>query len=59
MREAEVDVPAGADGEPGATLEISPLYATTAEQLKQRRPKVKVTPAAVLYFDSSGVEGSA
>ena len=57
LREAGVEVPSGAGGEPDATLEISPLYATSAEQVKQRKPRVKLAPGAVLYFDSSGVEG--
>jgi UDP-N-acetylglucosamine/UDP-N-acetylgalactosamine diphosphorylase len=59
LREAGVNVPTGADGEPDATLEISPLYATSAAQLKQRNPKVKLCPSDVVYFDSSGVEGGA
>ena len=43
----------------GRALEISPLFATTAEQLKQRNPKVSLCPSDVVYFDSSGIEGSA
>src|SRR5207248_5537959 len=35
MREAAVEVPTR-DGEPDCTLEISPLFATTAEQLRSR-----------------------
>jgi UDP-N-acetylglucosamine/UDP-N-acetylgalactosamine diphosphorylase len=58
LREAGVNVPTGADGEPDVTLEISPLYATTAAQLKQRNPKVSLCPSDVVYFDSSGVEGA-
>ena len=50
-------VPTCPDGEPDATLEISPLYATTAQQLKERNPKVTIKSGDVLYFDSSGVEG--
>ena len=57
LREAGVSVPNRADGEPDATLEISPLYATSANQVRERNPKVKVNSDAVLYFDSSGVEG--
>jgi UDP-N-acetylglucosamine/UDP-N-acetylgalactosamine diphosphorylase len=38
---AGVSVPMKA-GEPDCALEISPLYAATAEQLKQRRPAVTV-----------------
>jgi UDP-N-acetylglucosamine/UDP-N-acetylgalactosamine diphosphorylase len=44
-------------GEPDAVLEISPLFATSAEQLKQRQPKMNVTPGAVVYIGSNGVEG--
>jgi UDP-N-acetylglucosamine/UDP-N-acetylgalactosamine diphosphorylase len=58
LREAGVDVPTGAGGEPDATLEISPLYAISAGQLKARKPRVNVRAGAVLYFESSGVEGS-
>jgi UDP-N-acetylglucosamine/UDP-N-acetylgalactosamine diphosphorylase len=56
LREAGVEVPTR-DGEPDTVLEISPLYATTAEQLNERNPRVKVANGAVLYFDSSGIEG--
>jgi len=59
LREAGVNVPTGAEGEPDVTLEISPLYATTAAQLKQRNPKVSLCSSDVVYFDSSGVEGAA
>ena len=44
-------------GEPDAVLEISPLYATWAEQLKERQPGMKVTPGAVVYIGANGVEG--
>jgi UDP-N-acetylglucosamine/UDP-N-acetylgalactosamine diphosphorylase len=44
-------------GEPDAVLEISPLYATSAEQLKERQPGMKVTPGAVVYIGANGVEG--
>jgi UDP-N-acetylglucosamine/UDP-N-acetylgalactosamine diphosphorylase len=57
LREAGVEVPTR-DGEPDAVLEISPLYATTADQLKQRAPKVKIANGAAVYFDSSGIEGA-
>jgi UDP-N-acetylglucosamine/UDP-N-acetylgalactosamine diphosphorylase len=57
LKEAGVEVPTR-DGEPDAVLEISPLYATTADQLKQRNLNVKVKNGAVLYFDSTGVEGA-
>jgi UDP-N-acetylglucosamine/UDP-N-acetylgalactosamine diphosphorylase len=38
--------------EPDATLEISPLYATSAEQLRQRRPAVgTIDPGATVYLE--------
>ena len=58
LREAGVEVPTR-DGEPDAVLEISPLYATTAGQLRERKPKVKVGNGAPVYFGSNGVEGGA
>ena len=58
LREAGIAVPSMADGEPDATVEISPLFAISAAQLKERKPNVKVSPGAVLYFESSGVEVS-
>ena len=48
-------MPSGADGEPDATLEISPLYATSAEQVKQRKPRVNVGPGAVLCEATGGL----
>lgn len=40
------------NGEPDATLEISPLYATSAEQLRQRKlPMSQVQPGASVYLD--------
>lgn len=56
LREAGVEVPTKA-GEPDATLEIDPLYATSAGQLKQRGLKLKVKNNAVIYIGSNGVEG--
>lgn len=58
LREAGVEVPAR-EGEPDAVLEISPLYATSAGQLKERNPRVKVPNGAAVYFDSAGIEGGA
>jgi UDP-N-acetylglucosamine/UDP-N-acetylgalactosamine diphosphorylase len=55
LGEAGVAVPTK-NGEPDATLEISPLYATGAAQLRERDPKVKVPNGGVLYFGSNGVE---
>jgi UDP-N-acetylglucosamine/UDP-N-acetylgalactosamine diphosphorylase len=36
LKEAGVNVPVKADGEPDANIEISPLFATTAQQLRTR-----------------------
>jgi UDP-N-acetylglucosamine/UDP-N-acetylgalactosamine diphosphorylase len=57
LREAGVAVPTK-EGEPDAVLEIDPLYATSAGQMKERGAQVqKVRNGAVLYFGSNGVEG--
>ena len=56
LKGAGVEVPTRA-GEPDATLEIDPLYATSAAQLKHRGLKLKVKNNAVLYVGSNGVEG--
>jgi len=45
-------------GEPDATLEISPLYANTEAQLRERSPKVKIWSGASVYFGSDGIEGA-
>ena len=59
LREAGVEVPTK-EGEPDATLEISPLYATSAAQLRERGLNFqRVKNGAVLYFGSNGVEGNA
>jgi UDP-N-acetylglucosamine/UDP-N-acetylgalactosamine diphosphorylase len=51
LRVAGVEVPAKA-GEPDAILEISPLYATSAEQLKLRKPKPDpLKPGATVYLE--------
>jgi UDP-N-acetylglucosamine/UDP-N-acetylgalactosamine diphosphorylase len=55
LKAAGVDVPEK-DGEPAATIEISPLYAVNPEQVRQRTAKVEVKPDDVLYFGSNGVE---
>jgi UDP-N-acetylglucosamine/UDP-N-acetylgalactosamine diphosphorylase len=47
---AGVDVPR-ANSEPAATIEISPLYAANAEQLKQRKPTVTVKPGVDCYIE--------
>ena len=41
----------GKGGEPDAVIEISPLFATTAEQLRERSPKVSIAPGAAVYLD--------
>jgi len=57
LKEAGVAVPTR-EGEPDAVLEISPHYALTAEQLRDRKPNVKVRNGAAVYFDSNGIEGA-
>ena len=57
LRESGVEVPM-IGTEPDAVLEISPMYATSAAQLRERSPKVRMKPGAILYFGSNGVEGS-
>ena len=45
------------DGEPDATLEISPLYAVDPQQLLQRQLPIKrVEPGATMYFGPAGLE---
>ena len=51
LRWAGVDVPAGAEGEPDAVIEISPLYAISAEQLRQRKPTIRIERGARIYLD--------
>lgn len=54
LKSAGIEVPAK-DGEPHATLEISPLFATSAEQLQQRTlGMTRVRPGESLYFDLEG-----
>jgi UDP-N-acetylglucosamine/UDP-N-acetylgalactosamine diphosphorylase len=55
LRSAGVAVPEKG-GEPDATLEISPLYATSEVQLRERSPKVKIGSGSKVYFGSNGVE---
>jgi UDP-N-acetylglucosamine/UDP-N-acetylgalactosamine diphosphorylase len=50
LEEAGVAVPRE-NGEPAATIEISPLYATSAEQLKQRHPKFSIKPHIDCYIE--------
>lgn len=50
LSEAGVEVPTK-DGEPDATIEISPLFATSAEQLASRNlSDTKVAPGASVYL---------
>lgn len=50
LRDAGTEVPARADGEPDAVLEISPLYATSDEQLKRRHPALRIDRGASIYL---------
>ncbi len=56
LRAAGVPV-ADKAGEPDATLEISPLYATSETQLRERSPNGKILEGSSVYFGSNGVEG--
>ncbi len=57
LRECGTEVPTK-DHEPDATLEISPLWATSANQLCERGAKPqRIKNGAVVYFGSNGVEG--
>jgi UDP-N-acetylglucosamine/UDP-N-acetylgalactosamine diphosphorylase len=58
LKEAGIEVPTKA-GEPDATVEIDPLFATSDEQLKSRGLKLTVKNTAVIYIGSNGVEGDA
>ena len=54
LRGAGVSVPTKGD-EPDAVLEISPLYAVSAEQLKERPITIrKVINGQIVYFDAKG-----
>jgi UDP-N-acetylglucosamine/UDP-N-acetylgalactosamine diphosphorylase len=56
LRAAGVDVPER-DGEPDATIEISPLFASSEEALRRRgAPVASVEPGAELYVDENGGE---
>jgi UDP-N-acetylglucosamine/UDP-N-acetylgalactosamine diphosphorylase len=55
LKAAGVEVPTAA-GEPDAVLEISPLFATSAEQLRQRKLEVAtLAPGASAYFGEAGL----
>lgn len=52
LRDAGVDVAMRNDGEPAAVIEISPLYAATARQLRDRALTVsRVNADDILYLD--------
>ncbi|MGE5607662.1 MAG: UTP--glucose-1-phosphate uridylyltransferase [Bacillota bacterium] len=56
LSEAGVKVPMK-DGEPDAVLEISPLFAVRAGQLRTRKAAMKSVPAgAKVYFGENGIE---
>ncbi len=51
LKAADVEVPTLSDGEPDAVLEISPLFADSADALKERDlPPTAIQPAARMYF---------
>jgi UDP-N-acetylglucosamine/UDP-N-acetylgalactosamine diphosphorylase len=57
LKAAGVNVPTR-DGEPDATLEISPLFAVSEDQIKARGDVPRtVKNGAVIYFGGNGVEG--
>jgi UDP-N-acetylglucosamine/UDP-N-acetylgalactosamine diphosphorylase len=51
LRAAGVEVPTTRDGEPDAAIEISPLYATSAGQVRQRGPHTRIEPRANVYLE--------
>ena len=56
LKSARADVPMR-DGEPDCTLEISPLYATSAEQMQQKNLTAKqIPPGSSIYFSPKGAE---
>jgi len=55
LEAAGVRVPRGGDGEPAATIEISPRFADSAEELARRlRRKPSISPGEVLYHGAGG-----
>jgi UDP-N-acetylglucosamine/UDP-N-acetylgalactosamine diphosphorylase len=46
------------NGEPAATIEISPLYAENEEEVVELAPQVAVEPDSDLYFGAQGIEGA-
>ena len=60
LRSAGTHVPEAPDGEPDAVVEISPLFATSAAQLKERHAEARlprVMPGAKLYLGAKGPAG--
>ncbi len=55
LKSAGVSIPEE-NNEPAATIEISPLYAVSPEQVRQRTGKVEVKAGSVIYFGGNGVE---
>jgi UDP-N-acetylglucosamine/UDP-N-acetylgalactosamine diphosphorylase len=57
LKQAGVDVPMTAGGEPDAAIEISPLFAASVEQLRARRlPIGSIRAGESIYLGESGVE---
>lgn len=50
LKAAGVNVPTKPDGEPDATIEISPLYANSEAELVAKRPTVTIAPGASVYI---------
>ncbi len=46
-----IKVPRKADGEPDAAIEISPLYATSGQQVKTRKPEVRIGQGQSVYIE--------
>ncbi len=57
LKTADVNVPLGPDGEPSALIEISPLYAISADQLAQRSPKPALAAGEATYLGAYGAAG--
>lgn len=58
LREAGTEVPTR-NGEPDAVLEISPLYANSAAEVRGREDRpAKIVAGAKVYFDDKGIEGA-
>jgi UDP-N-acetylglucosamine/UDP-N-acetylgalactosamine diphosphorylase len=54
LRKAGVEIPE-TSGEPDATIELSPLFATSEKQLLTRAiPTKRINPGEMVYFDAGG-----